>query len=376
MRTFLRAGALLSVICLWSGVASAQAIDEQAQEQAWREYQAAFRMCAASELERCEQALEALVQTWPDHPAAVLARGSLADLQSIKKLVKPEEKDARRGINGERFTPLARAELISAQTLHGIILGAELCSVADCSERPTIAVVMVGGGGGLLLSWLVSSDGLTPGNTLSLNSGTAIGAFNAGMLSARLSDGDDNVPLHLALGQGLGLGAGEFYYRAVKPTSGQVALTNSGGLWTAGMFLLGLATADPDVDGDNVLTAAQVMFDLGLVGGGFLAHYFPMSRSRVSLIDTGGLVGGLMGAGMFVLVGGEDEQALAGLAMAGGLAGLGLSTWLTQDWDDDDEDVKRKKRAVISLAPVPTRLLAPADGRDREGWGLQLSARW
>jgi hypothetical protein len=121
------------------------------------------------------------------------------------------------------------------------------------------------------------------------------------------------------------------------------------------------------------------MLNLGLVGGGVLAHYFPMSRSRVTMLDTSGLLGGLVSVGTYALVQDSkeaDDQTITSLAMLGGVVGLGLGTWLTQGWDNDDEDVKREKRSLISMSPVPTRLLAPADGRDREGWGLQLSARW
>src|SRR2546422_549044 len=66
-------------------------------------------------------------------------------------------------LRDEKPSGLARAELASGQTLHGAILGIELCVIAECKDaRAWVALPMVGAGLGLTGSLLLLPEGVTP----------------------------------------------------------------------------------------------------------------------------------------------------------------------------------------------------------------------
>ena len=84
-----------------------------------------------------------------------------------------------------------------------------------------------------------------------------------------------------------------------------------------------------------------------------------MSRSRMLVIDASALAGGLVGAGAYVLVKGNniDGQPLAGATLAGLVAGIGVGVAATREWD------------APALAHVPGQLmLSPTHGGAMLGW--------
>jgi hypothetical protein len=366
---------LVFLIFVLGGMGSASAQEVSLDDPAWALYQAAFARCAEGALEVCQERLEELLREHPSHPAAALGRASLEELRGL--LARQEEPGrGRRGRNGERFTALAKAEIISGQTLHGVVIGGELCLATDCGEKALVTSLMLGGGAGLGLSWYLTRDGITPGLALSLDSGAIWGGVQAGLWNAAGDTEDETLGLTLILGQAVGMGLGGAYYYALEPTAGQVSLTNSGGMWSLASFFLLQGIVDEDVS-DGALFGGAALSSLGgLAVGGALGRYVPMSRSRVALIDTGGLVGGLAGGGIAVLSGVDDQRPAFALVQLGVLSGLGLSAWLTEGWDEGDEDVRRKKEALgAKLSLVPAAALDPSDPR-RPGWGLQLSGGW
>jgi hypothetical protein len=352
-------------------------------ERPWGLYQTAFELCAAGEREACEQTLRGIVTTYPDHRAAVLATSTLEGLAKSQPMPQPPTRlipnkpFARRGSNGERYTSLARAELISAQTLHGIVLGGELCVALDCSDaRVVVATMMATGGVGLAASFYATQEGVTPGHTVALNSGTVWGAVNAGMLASLSDDGSSKqFALSLMGGQLVGLGLGQLYYMGAKPLAGQVSLANSGGIWTLVGFGLLQGAANLDLDSDQFTTGMVVAMDAGLLAGGALAHFYPMSRSRATLLDTGGLAGLLSGMGLYVLIANDGgDQGFFTAALAGTVLGIGTAAYLTRDWDSDDEDVQSRLLPTVSL--VPGDSLYTARGERQGGWGLSASWVW
>jgi hypothetical protein len=352
-------------------------------ERPWDLYRAAFELCATGERERCEQMLRTLSTTYPEHRAGKLAAQTLAGLAERREMpqppprlipVKPEE----RGASGERYTSLARAELISAQTVHGIVLGVELCVVAECDDaRLSVATAMAMGGVGLGTSWYLTRGGVTPGHSVALNSGTVWGAVNAGLLASMFDGGSDTqFTLSMMAGQLAGLGLGQVYYMAAKPMAGQVSLTNSGGIWSLVGFALLDGALDLNLDGDQYTAGMLVAINGGLVAGGLIAHNVPMSRGRALLLDTGGLAGLLTGMGVYVLITNDSgDQGFFTSALLGTGLGLATAAYLTRGWDADDEDVARK-RGLTSISLVPGDAIAHVAGQRQGGWGLSASWSW
>ena len=81
----------------------------------------------------------------------------------------------------------------------------------------------------------------------------------------------------------------------------------------------------------SILAAMNV----GIIGGAFLADGVDISRGRVLLINTGGGLGLLLGAGVDVLIEGDgvSQSAIMTSMLIGAGAGLALTSWLTRNWD-------------------------------------------
>jgi hypothetical protein len=237
----------------------------------------------------------------------------------------------------------------------------------ECGDgRPWALALMLGGGAGIGLSLHFSADGITPGLSRALTSGTLWGLWHGAMLGigthafANAREEDKATVLGLGLGQLAGLGVGGALYAGLEPTAGQVSLTSSGGIWTTVATGLGMLLLDADPDGETVAVVLLVASDIGLLAGGYLASRAPMSAGRVLLLDAGGLLGTLGGAGLAVLLAGEDREPpfVGGAGLLGAASGLALAYYLTLDWDDDDSD--GEQALALSLVPAPGGAIAAA----------------
>jgi hypothetical protein len=361
---------LLASALLSSGTAIAQEPDPRIDE-AWTTYQAATLELAKGDPARARAMLEALVRDHPDHLAAKLAAplleaiapsepGQAKEVEVPMLPAPPSEPAAPAArpptpsigverslgeiLRDEDPTGLARAELVTGQTLHGIVLAAEMCALIECDDaRVGVALLMLGAGAGLGGSLFFTSDGITSGHAAALNAGAEWGAWNALAINGALETEEGKVVAGSAmLAQVIGLGVGELAWRNFHFSSGDVSLAGSGGLW-AGVLTGMLATAaDEDIEPKTLLAASLIASDIGLVGGALLATRYPMSRGRALLIDLGGTVGLLFGIGGDVLIRGDKAEStdvlLAG--SVGAMIGLGLSTWLTDSWDLPDAPVR------------------------------------
>lgn len=259
--------------------------------------------------------------------------------------------DARlRGYRAQLFdetpTRSARTELVLFQTVHGILIGSELCLAFDCDDvTEWSAMVGLGGGLGLLGSLASSRGGVTPGRALTLNSGflwglwhgAAIGgALDAGLLDPaadRFASGQFSAGL--IAGQVGGMGLAYTLGEVFEPTAADVSTVNTAGLW-AGLLAFAAqgSVRFPGSDETTWLTTL-IASDLGAVAGGVLARYYPISRSRALVLNAGGLLGAVVGIGTQT-VWRDTELEDRSLYLAGGLGaavGLGVTAWLTQDWD-------------------------------------------
>lgn len=241
---------------------------------------------------------------------------------------------------GEQPTLLARGELISVQTLHGLADGLLVCAAVSCEDgRALVGLGFLGlvAGGGLSF---VLSDGIRSGQALAVNSGTAWGVWHAIALAAILEpQGETIAGMTLGLNL-LGTGIGAVIAGTLVPKNGQVSFANSAGMWSGALALFLMNTAGVDIfDGDGFWQAQLVATDLGLLAGALGATQLDISRGRVLLIDAGGLVGMFLGMGAAVLISESPSQELVGgLGTIGILGGLTSVYFLSSGIDEPDDD--------------------------------------
>lgn len=290
--------------------------------------------------DKAQDALEELARTYPKHPATAISSAARSTLQARAKRKREQMASGRLGPNGEEKTGSARAELVAFQTAHGIALGGEFCGAVECDDtRLVVSMLAVGGGAGLGLSLLASSDGVTPGFATTINSGTLWGAYNGAMFNGMTSTAD-SLPAALMFSQLAGVGVGALSWELFHPTAGEVSMANSGGIWMGTLALFSQIALNDDIvtSNDHIIGTILGLTDLGIVAGALLSQYEPMTRGRTLVIDSGGALGLLTGMGAYVLINPDFDEptGFALSAMAGTLAGLGTATFLTRNWDAPD----------------------------------------
>jgi hypothetical protein len=335
---------------------------------AWLLYQAATLALAEGDRAQALQRLEQLAAEFPGHPATRLAIPLRLTLERPRE---PEEGPE----TPEHATRTARAELVSFQTMAGLVAGATLCEATGCqSARTTVLTFAVTSGTALGLSLLGTQDGITPGATLAIDSGTAWGIWHGGALNTitytdptnftnqSFDDRDHRTGRFFLGGQLLGTGAGLAVAMYGQPHAGQVSLATSGGIWSGALAALALNAMDFRGTDAQWLTTLLVASDLGLGAGAFVSTKVATSRSRMLLIDSAGLLGMLLGMGLDVAVEGQanSQGRLFGAGLAGTLAGLGTGVYLTRHWD-----VPELASALVTpaLQPVPGGAMLSLSGR-------------
>ncbi|MBA2662792.1 MAG: hypothetical protein H0U74_10885 [Bradymonadaceae bacterium] len=309
------------------------------EDPAWMLYHQALMEMYQGKPDASKLLLEQLVREHPQHSATALALRALQVMALVNPRTTPDEPawDAQPSLHeAERVSAQARAELAIFQTIHGIIVGGELCYLLDCDDaRPIVAGLALGAATGLGLSLLLTQDGLTAGHASLLNSATTWGFWSGLTLGYALDlpSGDAYVTSML-IGQLGGLGTGALLWSAFEPTVGTVAVANSGGIWTtlATFFLLGVFQLD--VSDRVVVGSLFAASHIGLVSGALFASRYPISRSRMLLIDAGGILGMLLSTSTIAIIGGDvDSRPVFAAALVGMLGGLGAATYFTRAWD-------------------------------------------
>lgn len=295
-----------------------------------------------------EKALEILeILKGPAGLSKILKQKKDYDIPAAPKLKSIEVSELT---GQESPTGLARGELAFTQTVHGITLGVEFCFLLECNdERAIIGAVLLGTGAGLAGSFLYDPDGIRPGQAATINSGTYWGAWSTLSMSMAFDlvrDGQTFTGL-MMLGQLAGTTAGVFLYDNFEPTSGEVSMINSAGLWSGIITAMTLNLAEVNGQTDFWLPLFLITHAAG-AGAAYLSRSYSMSRGRVLLIDGSGLLGGLLGASAVVLTAGSNasSDAVQTSMILGITGGLALGTYLSRDFDGPDINA--------SVAVVPT----------------------
>jgi hypothetical protein len=328
---------------------------------AWLRYHAAIRLYLLGGQGEARQQLVKLVEDFPGHPAAEAALELMPLVRERAARIPPpkpgsprrqphlEEPETRvypkdRAFRGyEKEESLARSELVLFQTVHGAVIGGELCGIVDCDDQTAVVLGLAGGGAiGLATSLAASRHGITPGEALAVNSGATWGFWHALTLSGAAGVDDDSRFTLLLVGQLVGTGLGAATAHGATPTAGQVALVNSAGLWAGVVAAFAHGATDFNADDQAFYLSLLAATDLVGIGAALIGRDYPPSRGRMLLIDATGLMGMLFGLAVDVLIesGGSSPEGLSGFAIAGTLTGLALGTYASRTWDAPDLEVQ------------------------------------
>ncbi len=321
-------------------------------------YDAAMALLLDGKLEEAARAFDAVAATPGAGPLADRAR-TLAEVSRALaarghfELQEPRLERRRPA----RLDRSGRAELAFFGTTYGIWTGVATGLLAEADDgRAYLALAIAGGVGGLTLAILPTRHAAMPeGRAQAIESATSWGTFNGGLIAA-LADADGKGVVGATLGTGLAaLGTTVLLTRDRSPSSGAVALTNSGGIW--GLVTGGLTLAI--LDDASATTAQGVLLattDAGLLAMALVARRVEMSRGRSLLIDAGGLLGTLAGVSVPAFANAENGHAIGAAGLAGMAVGLAAGAYLSRGWDEDPDQAAAARAEGAMAAPMVARL--------------------
>jgi hypothetical protein len=280
---------------------------------------------------------------------AVFARGDLSDEQRavrdhvLRSCARLRQRE-KLSLSGDPDRS-GRARLIFFGAVYGVVAGleAEYAAHVDFTEpRYYVLPPLAGMTLSLAVAVLGTRDGeVTAGQAWTVISGFDYGTY-LGWLWATGASADSHDSAAVALATGLTGGFGAITAaKLLRPSQGDAEIFRSGGLWGAAAgfysaFLFAGHTSGLSGDGLAEATAAGMSF--GLVTGAMVARQTDLSRARVLIIDTGGLVGSLVGMSAVWLARGRelDARFFGGGGIVGLVAGLTTASLLTRGWRDDE----------------------------------------
>ena len=145
---------------------------------------------------------------------------------------------------------------------------------------------------------------------------------------ADMERNEDVVGAGILAGLG-GIGTSVLLVHAADLRDGHTSLMDAGMYWGAGLGLL--AGVWSDQDDDDLLTAALIGSDAGVVAAGLFGKDTTLTPRRIRLANLGGVVGGILGAGVLLLAETEDEKAAAGIIAVGSVSGAAAALHWTKD---------------------------------------------
>ncbi|WP_041448460.1 hypothetical protein [Anaeromyxobacter sp. Fw109-5] len=260
------------------------------------------------------------------------------------------------GAEARRLDRRGRAELAFFGTTYGIWSGVATGLLADADDgRVYLALTLAGGVGGLTLALLPTRHAHMPeGRAQAIESAALWGTLNGGLVAA-LADAGTRPAVAATLGTGLvSLGTAVALTRERSPSPGDVALTNSGGIW--GLVTGGLTLALLDDVSDSTVQAVLLGgADAGLLAMALVARRVDMSRGRSLLIDAGGLLGTLGGISIPAFADSENAPLIGAAGLAGMAAGLSIATYLSRGWDEEGSASAARPGGAMAT-PVVARL--------------------
>jgi hypothetical protein len=321
-------------------------------------YDAAMALLLDGKLEEAARAFDALAGAADAGPLADRAR----TLAEVSRALAARGRFVLKEPGTERPRPArvdrrGRAELAFFGTIYGIWTGVATGILADAEDaRVYLALALAGGAGGLTLAILPTRHAPMPeGRAQVIESAAIWGSLNGGLI-AGLTDAGGREVVGATLGTGLAaLGTAVLLTSERSPSSGDVALTNSGGIWglVAGGLTLAILEDPSDKTAQGVLLAGA---DAGLIAMGLVARQVDMSRGRSLLIDAGGLLGTIAGASIPAFANSDNGPVIGASGLAGMATGFAVAAYVTRGWDEDRDDGPPSRAGGPMAMPVVARL--------------------
>jgi hypothetical protein len=256
--------------------------------------------------------------------------------------------------------------LATQMALSGGAAGWALAYAAEAPNDGRAASIFVGSLAGTAAG-LYMGRGMTSADAMAATSGSnalalvAAGVMRAtGTLDEKIDGGSPRAAaLGLVAAGVLGYPLGARYGRttAYNVTAGDVGtLWVAGGIGTAAAGTL-LAATDVE-DEPAIWTGLTAGFAAGVFAGDrLLARRFDHTLGQFGTVTAGAIGGGLMGAGVAVLVDQDDPSPalVLGLLTAGAVTGVGVADWLTTTPAD-----ARRTRVGTRIEPRRVRIDATA----------------
>ena len=256
---------------------------------------------------------------------------------------------AARGVVEERS---GRTELLVWSTAYGLALGAAIPAAFGSDDPEVYGVgLLVGGPAGFGLGRALTRRPISEGQARAISFGSLWGAWQGYGWRDVFEIGDpepfcqpdfpdacfqddaegSTVLKATILGSLAGVGTGLLLAQKDIP-SGTATAVSLGALWGSWFGLAGAVLVDAEGE-DEPLTWSLVAGNAGLIATALLAPKWNLSRSRARLISIAGVAGGLAGAGV-MLIGGADSNKAILFPVVGSIAGLGLGTQWTRNYDE------------------------------------------
>jgi hypothetical protein len=288
-----------------------------------------------------------------EHKITVEAEGRTPETRTIEVLA-DRASDVRVALSDPPRS--GRLELVLASTLAGGVFGGVAFTTifGEGSSGASFGSLLglgVGFGGG----YLGAPSDVPVGTSSYLVGTSAIAAAEGWLVAAWICDlrslacGDDTRNASAVFAGALGLGGAAWTAESLRPSAGDAAVVNSGAMWgtTAGA-LVWQAFAGDDRLGEPL---ALLGLNLGVAAGITIASRTELGRGHVALIDLGGLVGLVAGAGLGAAVvpdNATDKVRLANFSLGGMTVGLIAGAYLTRNRDDPRPDTRL--RAALGTA--------------------------
>jgi hypothetical protein len=342
--------------------------------------------------ELAQALLAVVVERYPGSAAAIEARTRLALL---------------RGAVGERS---GRTELLVGGTVYGLWLGAAVPAALGAENVTPYGIGLLAGGpaGFLLARELSSGRDIGEGQARAITFGALWGTWQGAGWRHVLGIGDKvhryecGGPPEYCLPDGYtytetsgraifaamivggltGIGTGALLASRGPIPADRMTVANFGALWGTWYGTAAMLLTSRDPEGNDVLTAALVGGDLGLLVSALAAPKWELSRSRARLISVAGVAGGVAGLGLDLLLETDDTRVAILIPMLTSAAGLAAGALWTRGHDDPRPQPggHEEDGALLRLGGGGTRLglslpepvLLPAD---RAGTRRVLGAR-
>jgi len=288
-----------------------------------------------------------------------------------------------------RINKEGRAQFIIGATTFGAWAGFAFTGMIvtgddEFSENEAKAAIWASIGGaaaGLVPSIFLSSDlPMSTGRATLINFAWTWGLWH-GMAFSLMPEDDLSPPgifgLSLAM-SAAGFAGAYTLTHYVDVADGDAALISAAGLWSSWFTLAtGLLISEEFLDDESVwIPITLTGGDIGVGMAALMSGRFNMSAGRVGLVNLGGLLGGLVGAGVLATAEVDEMRTAVGIMMASTLAGLAAGAIFTRDYDNGHGAGSGVALLEFGAdgwkvgAPIPQIMPASVDGK--QGFAIQV----